>query len=273
MSDGPTPLLPLIDASLVHLMREVWAARFWIAGGGAVGVVLAVGLLLIATPRYEARMTVSPASPLSSAADASAHPNDTFLLFMNIYPGPRAAAQIMDDAPQAIAQLRADRLFGFMPAPLDEKATPQELAAYLRKYVAANQVDKTALRQLSYVHPDPEFAVRFLGLVHRTADDLIRGDSQRSAVGRIAYLEGALARTPGADHRRALTGLLMEQEHIAMLTRMDEPFSARVVEPPSASVRPVWPRKGPTLLILAVLGALAGFVEHLRRAATAGRAA
>ena len=72
------------------------------------------------------------------------------------------------------------------------------------------------------------------------------------------------------DHRRALTSLLMEQEHVQMILAMDEPFAAIIAEPPAAGVKPYWPRKA----IVLPVGLLAGMVlaymlSGLRRAVSA----
>jgi uncharacterized protein involved in exopolysaccharide biosynthesis len=73
------------------------------------------------------------------------------------------------------------------------------------------------------------------------------------------YLKDVLDKTSHPDHRRALTALLMEQEHLLMMLAMDEPFAAILAEPPAASVRPWWPRKSLIFAGFAFAGALIGF--------------
>ncbi|HBH26882.1 MAG TPA: hypothetical protein DDX54_05725 [Rhodospirillaceae bacterium] len=257
---------PLLDDSLAALVREAWAARWAIAMGGALGLAVAVLVLFLATPRYAAEVILSPASPLSSAADPAATPNDNLTLFLHIYAGPSVARTLLKAEPKAVARLREDRLFPLSSSPLEADPEAKDLSAYLKRQVVAAHVGNTALTRLTYVHPDPDFATAFLEIVRRTADDRIRDMSRSAAAARTAYLGEALARTANVEDRRALAALLMEQEHITMLTAMGEPFAARVVEPAAAAPRPVWPRTLPTLLVLTVLGGAVGFAAHLWRA-------
>ncbi len=262
-SQAPPPRqpfgLPLIDTSLAVCALEVWAARWFMAAGVGIGIVCAVVFLLLATPRYGAQMIVASASPLSNTADASAHPDDAFMQFSQLYAGPSVARIVLKD-PRLVPKLRADLLFPFSSAPIEAKTTPEKLSLYLKKRVEMNQLGDTVMRTMNYTHPDPAFAVAFLARAHNAADNLIRARARASAAGRIAYLEDAVARTANADHRREMVALLMEQERIYMLTMMDEPFAARIIEPPSCAPRPVWPDKKAVLAVFILLGAGIGFV-------------
>jgi hypothetical protein len=250
---------PLADLALAALLAEVWAARWAMALGALLGLACAAAFLALATPRYAAEMIVAPASPLSSAADASAHPADAFLVFMSLHAGPSVAGDILEGSPKAVEAIRADRAFPFAPAPVDARPSPKALSDYLKGAVASTQIEGTSLERLSYTHPDAAFAAGLLAALHAAADARIRAGAKESAAARIAYLEETLGRTANADHRRVLAGLLMEQEHIHMLATMPEPFAARVIEPPAVDARKVWPRTLPSVLIFAVLGAGAGF--------------
>lgn len=144
--------------------------------------------------------------------------------------------------------------------------TAEELAAYLAKYVRVEHLGTTPLRRISYRHPDPAFAAAFLRKVHLVADQLIRRDRRQKSDSRIRYLEETLQKTLNPDHRKGIAALLMQQEHIRMLANLDEPYAAIVVEPPSASPKPVWPDKLLILTVFAILGGAVGYcVRSVRR--------
>lgn len=252
---------PLVDMSLLQLLEEVWNCRFFIIAGALIGLLSAIGFLMVVTPKYQAQMIVAPASPLSSVVDSSAHSDDAFLLFMNLCAGPSLAKKVMESGKNRLIDgLRKDKPFFLAPSPIDTNASPEELSAYLRRNISTSKIGDTSLQRLSYSNPDPYFAVEVLNSIHNKTDEMIRASSKTSSAGRIEYLENELSRIHNADHRRALTNLLMEQEYIYMLTTMDEPFAARVIEPPYASIRPIWPRKGPSILIFVAIGMMGGFV-------------
>ena len=99
------------------------------------------------------------------------------------------------------------------------------------------------------------------------ADTLIRSELEQKTAHRIQYLNQALAQERNPDHQRALTKLLMDQEQIAMVLAVHEPFAATVAEPPSAAPKPSWPRKGVVLPAGLLIGMMLGFACFgLRRA-------
>jgi hypothetical protein len=89
---------------------------------------------------------------------------------------------------------------------------------------------------------------------------MIRRDRRRQSQSRIEYLENALKRTINPDHRKGITNLLMQQEHIQMLANLDEDYAAIIVEPPSSSPKPTWPNKPLSYFIAVLLGILSGYV-------------
>ena len=66
------------------------------------------------------------------------------------------------------------------------------------------------------------------------------------------------ARNP--DHRKMITNLLMQQEHIQMLANLDEAYAAIIVEPASASPKPTFPNKPMALSIAVLIGIMMGYL-------------
>lgn len=143
------------------------------------------------------------------------------------------------------------------------------LSEYLERYVDVMPLGSTPLRQLTYDHPDPAFAAAMLRKIHLVADQLIRRDRRKQSQARVAYLESSLSKTVQPEHRRGITALLLQQEHVLMLANLDEPYSAIVVEPAAADARPAWPAIRiilPSFMFAGfVLGALVGGLKQKRR--------
>jgi uncharacterized protein involved in exopolysaccharide biosynthesis len=161
-----------------------------------------------------------------------------------------------------VAQDRAFRLqWRRMPA------TPEDLSAYLEDHIDIEPVGSTALRRITFDHADRAFAQAMLQTIVAATDDLIRADMRNKADRRIAWLRQTIPQTQNPDDRRALTGLLIQQQQIRMMLALDEPYAARVAEPPSATVKPVWPKKALVLPLFTLAGLLLGFAAFgLRRA-------
>ena len=134
------------------------------------------------------------------------------------------------------------------------------LAAYLDREIKIEPLGATPLRRISYSHPDPEFAVALLRKIHLVADQMIRRDRRRQSQNRIDYLKQSLARTDNLEHRKVITNLLMQQEHIQMLANLNEDYAAIVVEPAFSTPKPNWPNYYAVWFIATLMGLFLGYV-------------
>ena len=137
--------------------------------------------------------------------------------------------------------------------------TEEALAQYLEKNLHIDPLGASPLRQITYHHPDAEFSAALLRKLHLVADQMIRRDRRKQSQSRIDYLNTALSKTVNPDHRRGITNLLMQQEHIQMLANLDEAYSAIIVEPASHSPKPLWPNNVLTYAMAVFLGVFIGF--------------
>lgn len=260
---APPPPLTLLDA-----LGDIRRARLYIAAGAALGFLLASGFLISATPSYRAHIILEPNNPMGGAEVSSVLANDDdlsslrylidqvnvpssadFARFETTLAGPAVAGALLKDD-IIRAGLR------------DSFRKPQELAEYIRKRVRLEPVGQTAQRRMVYFHENPEFAVYFLNALHKTADERLRVNIKADTERRIDYLNAALATSPNPDHKRSITNLLMEQERLLMLSTIDQPYAASVIEPASASARPAWPDRVLVYAASIAAGAMAGFVFH-----------
>lgn len=273
------------DPTLAELLADVWAARLFLLAGGLIGLVGAGCFLAAAIPQYRAAMLIAPAErgagpdikallPDNSSFAVqymlntlgSADSND-FIRFENILREPSVAGRLLADktVTEGVRDFRRFT-FGSKSALPD---TAEELAAHFQDRIHIDPVGTTPLRRVVYQHPDPAFAKYLLTRLYQETDQIIKEDIKGKTENRTAYLQSALDTVTHPDHRRALTSLLMEQEHIRMILAMDEPFSAIMAEPAAAGVRPDWPK--PALIVPAfVLASLVlAFVLHaIRRGMT-----
>lgn len=257
------------EVSLKELLRSFWQARFFIIMGILIAFLAAFLFLLLATPKYKAVMIVAPADGYALGDYASSiqydriaalpfwRPKDQegastdFYRFVHTLRGTTAAKILIKDEAVLIG-INKER---------DRKIKrPEELSSYLNRYIRVDPLGATPLRRLSYHHPDPEFAAALLRKLHLVADQMIRRDRRRQSQSRVDYLENALRKTVHPDHRKGITNLLMQQEHIQMLANLDEAYAAIVVEPASSGPKPSWPNKPFTWSIAFLLGSMFGYI-------------
>lgn len=265
------------DISIGDMLRHLWAARRAIGIGMAIGLSAALGYLALAVPSYRAQIVLGPANPLTGIETAAPAGNDNlfalrfvmermgnagasdYLNFEQILTGPRVANALLSD-PEIRKGLTQDKTLWILPSGRFENAAA--FAEYLQHRLRFEPVGATALRRVVYLHPDPAFAALFVQKATHIADGLIRTAVAAQTAERVTYLQTALDQTFNPDNRRALTDLLMEQERLRMLSAIDQPYAANVVEPAAVSARPRWPDWPMIMAVAMAVGACAGFVLH-----------
>ncbi len=264
------------DLTLFDCMRLLLKARWFVLIGAAIGLGAALIILMIVPASYRTEMVIAPADGYALGDYASQHGGSTstydkivslpfwrpadvegistdFYRFIQTARGPAASSVLLKD--DAVRSRMA--ALGI--------ASPEALSDYLVRHVDIQPVGATPLRKITYYHPDREYAAAFLRKIHLVSDQMIRRDRRRMAQARISYLTQSLDKTANPDHRRIITGLLMQQEHILMLANLDEPYAAIIVEPAASSARPKWPDVPMVCGGFTVLGALAGLMTWLLR--------
>lgn len=262
------------EMSLGDLLRQIWQAKILILISMIILGVIASIFIISVTPKYKAAMIVAPAEGYALGDYASSiqydsiaslpfwRPKDQegastdFYRFIYTMRGTNAASiLIQDDAFMSGINRYAD----------PKIKTAEELSRYLSRHVEVDPLGATPLRRIHYAHPDPEFAAALLRKIHLVADQMIRRDRRRQSQSRIEYLQNALKKTLNPDHRKGITNLLMQQEHVQMLANLDEAYAAIIVEPASATPKPTWPNKPLVLGVFLILGAMIGFIIHSLR--------
>jgi len=180
-----------------------------------------------------------------------------------------AASQSWRVEPGFAASLRG-AVLGFFGYPAWQPPTPANLAQYLTERLEVSRAGPTSLRRIRMLHHDGEFAARLIGLVHETADDLVREDAQRTIDRQIEHLEQEVAAESEPARTDALRSMLAEQYRAQAMLASDVPVAAQIVSPPAPSPGPTSTSPLMVLALAAVVGVILGvfavfLVDALRK--------
>lgn len=262
---------------VVAFLNDLWAIKSAMVYGLLLGLCAAFAFISVSVPHYRATMVIAPSSAMqrldtggqrdlsqistliqSMGGDVS----HEFQAFEARYAGVAVARELLKDT-YIVESLKTARSFIWSQADKNIAEKPQLLAEYIRSHVRLSGMGLNSMRNMSYYHPDPDFAAYFIKQVHAVTDRLIRQEAREQSDKRVRYLQETLAKTLNPDHKRALTSLLLEQERLQMFLVIDTFYAASVIEPVSSSARRRWP--DPVLVYGGggVLGLLAGIVSGL----------
>ncbi len=257
------------EISLRELLQSFWRAKFYMLVGLLISFCFAFLFIYVSIPKYKSVMIVAPADGYALGDYASSvqydriaalpfwRPKDQegastdFYRFVHTLRGPAVSNILLKDESVLHSINRTQK---------NKIRTAEELSVYLKRYVRVDPLGATPLRRLNYSHPNAEFSAALLRKLHLVSDQMIRRDRRQHSQSRIAYLEKALRRASNPDHRKGITNLLMQQEHIQMLANLDEAYAAIIVEPASASPKPAWPNKPLVWFVSSAIGLLFGYI-------------
>lgn len=154
------------------------------------------------------------------------------------------------------------RLSG-LPDPNAGPRSPIDLANYIAAQVVVNQPKKTdSLIYLTYVNRKPQFAAQFLSQVVSATNDYIRTQSHETQKRYVEYLSGSAAQTTNVEQRQAIDNLLLQEERQLMMTEVDVPYAAQILDGPT--VTPV--NHGlRTIAVYTVIGMILGIAVAISR--------
>ena len=119
---------------------------------------------------------------------------------------------------------------------------------------------------------DPKFAIKLLMDLHTAANEIVRENDAENARKMVDYLQQQLRGMTVGDERAALISLLVEQEKKLALAQPGMPYAAVILDPPTASDLPTFPKPALILAIGGVFGAGVGLLYLLLiEALAAGR--
>jgi hypothetical protein len=138
-----------------------------------------------------------------------------------------------------------------------------EFAQYIGAQVSVSQLKKTdSVNSLTYINRDPQFAAQFLVLVVSATNDFVRAQSRETQKRYVDYLSASAAKTANVEQRQAIDTLLLQEERQLMMTEVDIPYAAQILDGPT--VTPV-NRALKTIAAYTVIGLLLGVIIALAR--------
>ena len=154
------------------------------------------------------------------------------------------------------------RLSG-LPDPNVGPRDPVDLATYIENSVVAQQLKKTdSVIALTYIHHNPQFAAQFLSLVVKATNDYVRAQSRETQKRYVEYLSSSAAQTTNVEQRQAIDNLLLQEERQLMMTEVDVPYAAQILDGPT--VTPV-NHAVRTIAIFTAIGMVLGFAIAMSR--------
>lgn len=274
--DKPFPSSNLYPSeNLPELIARVWRGRRYVFIGMAVGFAVALCLILLLKPQYEATMIVAPPSHDSRtdsfvegvfvyAPDVEARiptGSPEFIRFEQSLRG-AAVANLIFKMDHMVDQIGADSLWRGLSNTIK---SPQDLSLYLTHHIQVETMGATSSRKITYRHPDPEFATKLLVMLRKADDQIIRTSVKAETETKIEWLKAEFAKTLNPDHRQALAQLLMSEERRRMLLSLETPYAVNVVEEAASTPHPVVPNRPMILVMLVLAGAISGALYTLIR--------
>jgi hypothetical protein len=111
--------------------------------------------------------------------------------------------------------------------------TAVDLAHYIGDAIVPQQNKTNSLITIAYVNSDPQFASRFLMLVFHTTNDYIKDQDRIIQRQYVDYLSHRIATNTNVDQRSALDSLLLQEERKLMMTEVDVPYAATILDGPT----------------------------------------
>lgn len=295
---------------VVRTLRTGWR---WLLGGWVGGLALAVAALWLVTPAYTAAMVIGPTARVGSAAMGARVPTlngrdsagvaepgagdeslSDFARYLELFGSGPVADRLAAD-PAILRALFAERwdaeaerwrpppgLFPTVKRALlamvgrEDWVEPDgdRVARALRDRLVVDMLRSGPMRRITFRHADRAIAVELLGRIAAATDAHLRAEAARRSAAQIAHIKLRLGAVTVAEHRQALSDLLLDQERVAMMIGVDLPFAADMIQPPAAATLPDWPNPAVVIPLAGLVGLVAaGFalsVSHALRERTTG---
>jgi len=289
--------------SFILTLRTGWR---WLLVGWAGGLALAVAALWLVTPAYTATMVIGPTARVGSAAMGARVPTlngrdsagvaepgagdeslSDFARYLELFGSGPVADRLAAD-PAVLRALFAERwdaeterwrpqpgLFPTVKRALlamvgrEDWVEPDgdRVARALRDRLVVDMLRSGPMRRITFRHSDRTIAIELLGRIAAATDAHLRAEAARRSAAQIAHIKLRLGAVTVAEHRQALSDLLLDQERVAMMIGVDLPFAADMIQPPTAATLPDWPNPAVVIPLAGLVGLVgAGFALSVSHA-------
>lgn len=121
---------------------------------------------------------------------------------------------------------------GRLPDPNGPR-TEIDLAQYIRGGVVPSTNKTNSLVTLTFEHRKPEFAAQVLSAVVATTNDYIRAQNREMQKRYVEYLSQSATKATNVEQRQAIDTLLLQQERQLMMTEVNVPYAAKILDGPT----------------------------------------
>lgn len=259
--------------SISYLFGLAWAGRLIIIACAILGSLYGIYTVYAAGPYYTAMMRISPASSDTSAGSlgeaggllagltgggSGAAQVPKYIQFIYALSSIEVA-RILDQKYDLLCRVYKSechlmthhweprtglkewvesmtaRLSG-LPDPNVGPRSAADLARYVAFNVTVEQTKKTdSVNTLTFTHSDPKFAATFLSLVVKATNDYIRTQSRETQKRYVEYLSASAAKVANVEQRQAIDTLLLQEERQLMMTEVDVPYAANILDGPTVT--------------------------------------
>lgn len=108
-----------------------------------------------------------------------------------------------------------------------------DLAQFNTGAIAVTKDKATGLVTLSYFNPNPKFAADYLTLVLKTTNDYMREQDRATQRNMVEYVARRISTNTNVEQRQALGNLMLQQERRLMMTEVDAPYAATILDGPT----------------------------------------
>lgn len=257
-----SPQVPsLSEPNLGDLLRDIWSGRWFVMAGIFICMIAGYWFVSSTPAYYRATMVIGPVtSPLDTVSSQGRETNgqlilsparflhqrnehqtqDNFIKIETLLTG-RAVAQAVHNNSEITTLIRQDR-FTYGP---EDKTTPisvEKIDDYLNKAIKIRKIGDNAMREIIYHHPNPTQAGRLITEIFHIATNYVRSQDRNQMTQRRAHLIESLRTAHNPDQKTAIAFLLSLEEQRLTLSADELPYAAQIIDPPSLSPRPVWPK-------------------------------
>jgi hypothetical protein len=113
--------------------------------------------------------------------------------------------------------------------------TVVDLAAFNAGAIVFTKDKTSGLVTMTFNNRDPKFAADYLLKVITTTNDFVRQQDHATARNMVDYVAHRIATNTNVEQRTALDGLLLQQERRLMMTEVNAPYAATILDGPTVT--------------------------------------
>ena len=263
------------EIDLIALLQTLWAAKFTIVGITSLFAVLGVAYALLATPWYQAEVTLAPKQQdatagltsqlggLASLAGFGGVGDDLSIEAIATLQSRELARSFIEDH-ELLTRIFADRWNAETGTwededPLEQPDVRDAVEFFQKKMLTVSQDRKTLLISLALRWTDPQEAAAWAEELVRRVNTQMRERAAQEAETNLHYLNKELASTNVVNLQQSISRLIENEMQKLMIARNSEDYAVRTIDAAQVPRRPAHPRK----LIVVLASTMAGGVFSL----------